>query len=1064
MTLADLSVKRPIFITCLVILLIALGFMGLRNLAVDLFPNVTFPIVSVTTVYPGAGPAEVETLVSKVLEDEMSTLPGIKSLRSINNEGVSTVIAEFTLETDIKYAEQQIRDRTGSAKRKLPDDIEEPVIRRIDPADQPILILGLTADLPEAQLFELADKIVRPKVEQVPQVGLVQVIGGREREIHVELDRAKLKAYEISASGVAARISAAGQNIPAGKVDNPRSETVFRTLGEFRSTQSVGEVIVSFVGNDVPVTVSQLGTVKDTVADETSRAAVNGKRGVFLMVFRQSGANTIAVVDAVAKRVGKINEEMKTRPGGGQLLVVRDGAKAIRANVADVKESIFIGIALTILVVYFFLGSGRSTIITGLALPNSLLGAFFLMWIAGFSINVMTLLALSLAVGLLIDDAIVVRENIFRHVEMGKSALKAALEGTQEVGLAVVAVTLAVLSVFAPVGFLQGVVGQFFKEFALTICFAMVISLFDALTIAPMLSAYFAGGEHGAKDAKGLWGRTMGAAVRAFDRGQTRLENFYGRVLEVTLRRPLLTLTSALGIFILSLMATKFVPKTFLPPQDMGEFSVSLEMPPGTSLAGMYEVAEKVDAEIRKNPEVESSVMIVGNSQGEANKTTFFVNMVPSKRRRINTSDFKEKVRQQLKPYAYALPIVKDIDMVGGGQRPFNVNIVGSDLKEVERYANQLFDRLKTHPGLKDVEMSYKPGKPEFQVVPDNRRAEALGVSTSGIGSELRTQIEGATPAVFREAGEEYDIRVRLRADQRNLKEGFESTYVPNINGTLVRLRDVAKPVETTGPANITRQDRGRYIQLAADVAPNGPGLGGVMADINTWFATDLKLPPDMSYKFVGQAENFQELMINMMVAMGLGVLFIFLVLSSLYESFVTPFTIMLVLPLAAAGAFVALLITQHSLDLFSMIGCIMLLGVATKNSILLVDYTRQLEAQGMPQARALIESGKTRLRPILMTTVALIAGMLPIAIGLNEASKQRTSMGIAVIGGLISSTLLTLVVVPAAYSYIERFRAWAQRVGRKLLAPADAGHGDAPSTGNGRHAGAQAPRPELGA
>lgn len=1040
MNIAELSVKRPIFVTCLVILLLTIGTMSLFRLPVDLFPNVTFPIVMVQTPYPGAGPEEVETLVSKVLEEEMSTLPGIKTLRSINIEGFSTVVAEFTLETDIKYAEQQIRDRVSSAKRKLPTDVKEATIRSIDPADQPILILALKANLSEAELHALANQQVKPKIEQINKVGMVQIIGGREREIQVQLDRDKLKRREISATQVTNRIAAAGQNIPAGKVDENKKETVFRTLGQFEKVEDIKKVVVSFLGNDVPVTVEDVGEVVDTVVDEKSRAFFNGEKGIFLMVYRQSGANTIAVADAVKNRIASINKGLKgVTKADAELLLVRDGSKEIRANVDDVNEAIIIGIILTVVVVYFFLGSGRSTLITGLAIPTSLLGAFFLMSQAGFSINVMSLLALSLAVGLLIDDAIVVRENIFRHGEMGKPPVQAALDGTKEVMLAVVAVTMAVISVFAPIGFLSGVVGQFFKEFGLTVCFAMAISLFDAMTMAPMMSAYFGGGSHGGREQepKGIlgkiWAKTARRAVHSFDRLQTSLENVYEKTLIKVLKRPIMVLLGALGVFFVSAYLIKFVPKTFLPPQDTGEFSVSLEMPPGTNLDAMTEVARQVDETLRANPEVSRSVLTVGGNTGESNKATFFVNLVPSKQRKVNTADFKDRTRGQLRKFAYANPIVKEVDMMGAGMRPFNVNIYGNDMEQIEKYATLLFERLKNHPGLQDVDLGYEPGKPEFQVVPDRERAQQLGVATTSLGSELRTQIEGSLPAVFREKGEEYDIRVRLREDQRNLKAAFNKTYVPNINNALIRLKDVAAPVETTGPATINRQDRARYIQIAADEAPKGPGTGAVIADIDQ-FMKEANLPEGVGYKLVGRAENFKELLVSMVIAAGLGTLFIYLVLSSLYESFITPLTILLVLPLAAIGAFLGLLVTQKSLDIFSMIGCVMLLGVATKNSILLVDYTKQLCDEGMDRSKAIIQAGKVRLRPILMTTIALIAGMLPIAIGLNEASKQRTSMGVAVIGGLISSTLLTLVVVPAAYSYIERFREWVGRLGKKYV------------------------------
>ena len=1031
MRLPELSIKRPIFVTCLVFAMLVIGYISLKRLPIDLFPDITFPVVTITIPYSGAGPKEVETLVSKPVEEEMSSLPGIKTLRSINKEGVSTVVALFTLETDIKYAEQQVRDRMASAKRRLPKDIDEPVIRRLDPADQPVVIVSLSVPegqkIDEGKLFDIADDLIKPKLEQVPQVGKIEVVGGRKREVRVELDRTKLKDREVSASMVAARIASAGQDVPLGKFDQSGHEVVFRALGEFKSLDDIRSTVVSFLGNDVPVTVADVGRVVDDLEEEKLRAAVNGQKALLLMVFRQTGSNTIAVVDSIKTLIPKLNEELKRLPGAPTLVVERDTSKMIRANIDDVKESIFFGIVLTIVVVFFFLGNGRSTLITGLALPNSLLGAFVLMSLAGFTINVMTLLALSLAVGLLIDDAIVVRENIFRRLENGESAMKAAINGTAEVALAVIATTLAVIAVFGPIAFLQGVVGQFFKEFGLTICFAMAISLFDAFTMAPMLSAYFAGSHE--KKEGGLWYHTIGRPLRAFGRFQDWLDNKYVGVLGFTLRRPIVVIGSALVIFVVSLAAAGRVPKTFLPAQDFGEFQVSIDLPPGTSLAATSTLAAEIDSFIRKNEEIKRSIQVVGGNNGEPNVAQFYIELVSHKLRKVNTSQMKDRLREQLKKYAHANPVVKDVDSVGGGERPFNVNIVGSDLAELEKVSAALFAKVKNHPALKDVEISHKAGKPEFQVVLDPRRGERLGVSSVQLGTELRTQIEGTVPALFRETGREYDIRVRLLDEQRNLRRDFSETYVPNINNALIRLPQVAKAVDTEGPSTINRQDRGRYIQISADLAPDGPGMGGVMQDITQILTVDAetKLPPGMKFAFVGQAENFKELMVNMLIAIGLAILFIYLVLASLYESFVIPFTIMLVLPLAAVGAFFALFVTGKSLDIFSMIGCIMLMGIATKNSILLVDYANQMVAQGKDRATAMLEAGKTRLRPILMTTVALIAGMLPVAIGLNEASRQRTSMGVAIIGGLISSTVLSLLVVPAAYSYIDRFRIWSR-------------------------------------
>jgi len=1034
---AKLSINRPIFITCLVLVTMITGWLSLKNLPVDLFPDVTFPVVTVTTPYPGAGPRETETLISKIFEEEFSTISGVKTIRSINQEGVSIVIAEFNFKTDIKYAEQQVRDKVSSAKSKLPDDVKDSMIRRVDPSDQPIVTVALTADLTEAELFDLADLTVKPKLEQIAQVGLVEIVGGRQREIRVDLDLNKMKERQVSAIQVADALGRAGANIPSGKIDvNSKKETVFRTVGEFQSLGEMNNTIVQFIGNDVPVVLNDVASVREGLQDEKSLAIVNGQRSLFIQVYRQTGANTVAVADNVVKQVLALNDILGKGKNNSKLTIVRDGSKAIKDNIYDVQESILIGIILTIVVVFFFLGSFRSTIITGLALPNSLLGAFILLALAGYTINVMSLLALSLAVGLLIDDAIVVRENIFRHLEMGKSPREASIDGTKEVMLAVIATTFTVIAVFGPIAFISGVVGQFLKQFGMTVCFALIISMFDAITIAPMMSAYFAGKvvPHGAApDKNTFYGKTVGTILHWFNKFQDFLEDTYVRILKVTLNNPLKMIGAGVVIFVLSIYSLKFVPKTFIAAQDQGEFSVKLDLPPGTSLHEMERVALEVDKEMRKHPEVAVSVLTVGTKEGEANKASFYVRLVPVKERKINTIEFKAMLRKELTPFAYANLQVGDFDQVGGGMRPFNVNIQGNDEKELERVATEVFKKMKDHPSLTGVDLSFRPGKPEFQVLPDRERAERMGVSTNVLGLELRTLMEGQTPAVYRLNGEEYDIRVRLREDQRNMQKEYSRISVPNINNRLIPLNTVAKGIETTGPANITRQDRARYYQISADIAPDGPGMGGAMTEVNRIFAEDIKLPEGMAYKFVGQAENFGEMISSMAIASGLGILFIYLVLASLYESFVTPFTIMLVLPLAMCGAFYALFITGASLDLFSMIGCIMLLGVATKNSIILVDYTNQQTSQGMALKEAILLAGKNRLRPILMTSFALIAGFVPIAIGLNEASKQRTSMGIALIGGLISSTLLTLIIVPAAYTYIERFRLFTNRIFSKV-------------------------------
>ncbi|MDH4225643.1 MAG: efflux RND transporter permease subunit, partial [Deltaproteobacteria bacterium] len=1063
MNLAELAIRRPIFITSLVILMLATGLVSLKRLPVDMYPKINSPTLMVRSVYPGAGPEEVEKLVSKPLEEAISTLPGIKTVRSTSKEGISVVVAEFALEVDLRDADQQLRDRVYATRQRMPEDVQDPAIRRFDPSDMPVITLALSADMAPDKIYDLADQKIKPLLEQVSQVGLVEILGGRKREIHVELDQDKLRNYEVSASMVAARVAAAGQNIPAGKSRNEATETVFRTLGEFSSLDDIAQTVVTFMGNDVGVSIRDLGQVADSLEDETSRTFVNGRPALFFMVFRQSDANIIQVVDDLKARVEKIQASLDTMPQKPRISVVLDSAKGIRDNVTDVKEAIFMGILLTILVVYFFLASWRSTFITGLALPNSLIGAFILMSMMGFSINIMSMMALSLAVGLLIDDAIVVRENIFRHMEMGKPPVKAALEGTKEVTLAVLGTSLTIMAVFGPIGFLSGMVGQFFKEFGLTMVFIIIISTFDALTIAPMLSAYFASPPKTGKTkpktrlaaavTRGLTG-PLNQAVDGFQQWMVRLVAFYERALWYSLSHPFKILGGSALIFVLSLFLIAFIPKGFFQRPDQGEFVVALEMAPGTSLLAMDQLAGRVTGELAKNPEVETTIITVGSRDLESNVAEITLKLVDESRRDVSTQEMKDRVKQQLAPYqSLAFPTVKDMGGGGGGgRRSFMLNITGENLDQVEQVARKIYQKLQDHPALDGVKLDYQTGKPEFQALVDNRRAEQLGVSSVTIGQELRTLVEGTTPAVFRENGLEYNIRVRLKEDQRDLQANYAKTLVPNINNSLVRLKDVAKPVEATSASAINRENRVRYIQINADVNPKGPGLGKAISDVDKFF-TETGLPPGMNYQMPGQAENMKEMQASMGTAMGLGVLFIYLVLASLYESFITPFTLMLVLPLAAIGAFWALFITQTTLDIFSMIGFVLLLGIATKNSILLVDYTHQLVEKGMGRAEALVLAGKTRLRPILMTSFALIAGMLPVAVGFSEVSRQRSSMGITVIGGIITSTILTLVVVPAAYIYIDNFRLWSKRLVQKLLGntPTEPSPKESPSKKGGK-------------
>jgi HAE1 family hydrophobic/amphiphilic exporter-1 len=1039
MSLAKVSINRPIFITCVIIALTVVGWASFKSLSVDLFPDVSIPIVSVQTIYRGAGPAEVETLISRPLEDELSTISGIKRMTSKSLEGVSQVIVEFQSHVSAQQAEQQVRDKVNIAKSKLPSELDDPVIKKFDPADTPIITIALSGkDIGDAKLYDIADQFVKPRLEQVNNVGAIDIIGGRKREIHVLLDRQKLRKRELSVSQVAGQVGASGENVPSGKVNQGDKELVFRGLGEFKEISEIGDTLVNLYGNEVPTRVSDLGTVIDTLEDEKSRSFVAGEKAILLQVYRQAGSNTVNVANDISKQIEKIKPELKKVSEQLSLRVTTDASTRIKDNVADVYETIIIGIILTIITVFFFLGSARSTFITALSLPISLIGSFILLKLAGFSINIVSLLALSLAVGLLIDDAIVVIENIYRRMELGEDSLTAAANGTSEIQLAVFAITLVVLAVFVPVAMMSGTIGQFLKQFGLTVAFSMAISLFVALSIIPMLAAYFGGeGQHGAKhdhQAKTFYDKTLGRAVRGFDHFQTLLENLYEKLLGLTLKHSLITVAATILIFFLSIYSVTKVPSEFIPDDDSGEITVTLEMAPGTNLEGMNKVAKQVDEIIVKNPEVNFTLYSVGNLYGEGNKTSFYVRL--NEKRTVSSVQFRDTLRGQLKDLkALANPIVKKYDAIGGSMsaQPVTINLISANPESLENYAAKLMEKMKKDPRLTDLNSNFRPGKPELQVKVKPGAAREYGVNTKTIGQELRAQVEGFIPAKFRENGKEYDVRVRLTDNQRDLKTMYPEVYVPNVNRKLVKLIDVADAKLTSGPASIERQDRGRYIQVTAGIKP-GVGLSNVINDIVKDFQSgDMKLPSDLRYSFAGDAENMNEMATSTMFALGFGILFIYLILASLYESFITPVTILVALPLALSGAFLGLFIMGKSMNMFAILGLFMLMGVAGKNGILLVDFAKQLMDEGMDRTQALIQAGKTRLRPILMTSFALIAGTLPIAIGMTAATKTRTSMGVAIIGGVIFSTVLTLVIVPALFIYIDRFRIWANKIGSNL-------------------------------
>jgi HAE1 family hydrophobic/amphiphilic exporter-1 len=1021
MNITELSIKRPAFISSLMIVIITVGYIAFNKMNVELFPNIDIPIIFVSTRYDGAAPSEIESLVSKPLEEEISTVSGIKKLMSRSLKDTSQIIVQLYQNTDIKYAEQQIRDKINQARAKLPEDIKEPVIRRVDPSDQPVLTIILKADLSESQLFDLADNFVRPRLEQTADVGMVEILGARKREIQILVDQNKLKSRDVSLSQINRQLALSGQNVSIGKRDVGDKQRVFRSASEFNEIHQIENTLVNFYSNEIPTKVSDIGVVIDGLEDENSRAYLDGKKSLFLTVYRQSDANIIKAVDGVKVQIEKIKKDFASMEGKPEITSTKDASVYIRSNISDIQEAVVIAVILTVLTVLFFLGSLRATIITAISLPITLIGAFIIMYCADFTINVITMLALSLAVGLLVDDAIVVVENIYRKIESGMKPIEASIASSREILMAVVAISAVVISVFTPISFLRGTVGQYLKQFGLTISFAMMISLIVAISIIPVLCAYLSGQNkkpHKHNERK---------KISPLDAFQTYLEDRYEGTLKFSIKHPAIILISTLLIIAGSIVAFTKVPKTFMTESDNGEITISLELTADSSLDATSAVALKIDEIVRKNKEVFISAASAGTMSRQANRGELYIKLFPKKDRDISTSQFKEKLRSQLVGFEYANPVVKDFDPSGGASRgqPFNLFLISSNKDSLDKYATMLYAKLKQDPRLKDVDTSNKATRPEFKVKLKDDSARNYGVNSQAVGNELRGYVEGFIPTKLRQNGLEYDIRLRLKPEQRDIKDNFNLIYVPNINNKLIRLADIAETEEDIEPATINRQDRGRYIQITASLAPK-VGLGDLIDDFQKSLTDgDLKVPSDVRFSFSGDSENMQDMISSMNQALLLSIVFIYLILTSLYESFVVPFTILLALPLAFCGAFYALYIMGESVNIFTMLGIFMLVSVSGKNSILLIDFTNRLIEEGKSRTEALIIAGRMRLRPILMTSIALIVGTLPVAIGFSETASMRTSMGVAIIGGLISSTLLTLVVVPAVFSYIDRFRIW---------------------------------------
>jgi HAE1 family hydrophobic/amphiphilic exporter-1 len=1060
MNIPRLAIERPIFITMVTVFLLVLGLIGLNRLPLDLYPSLTYPVLAVRTDLKGAAPEEIEQLISRPIEDALSTVADVSSIRSISREGMSYVILEFNQGTDIKFQEMQVRGKVANIRRRLPDAASEPVVNRQDPDDTPILEIAMTGQRPSSELSKLADDVVARRIRQMEGVGEVNLRGARTEEIQVELNPLALEVWRLNATDVVQSLQRANRNEPVGRLQGRERSWILRSVGAATSIDDLMNTPVGRASSGLPLQLRDVAEVKEGYAefDSVSRLGTRTafEPSVILEITKQSGENTVAVVDKVKEVLDVLKAEL---PADINLRVIRDNSTLIRSNVADVQESLIIACLLTVIVVLLFMRSPRSTLTTGLALPSSVITTFAMMAVAGFSMNVMTLLALSLSIGLLVDDAIVVRENIFRHLQFhspehteslesqgggtgwGRAARdhakKAALNGTTEVVLAVVATTLVVVAVFLPVGFMSGVTGQFFKPFALTVVFAMLISLWDAITMGPMLSAYFAHIPHPLREwqAFGRIGVRINNALEGFERWFEYLAHRYGRILEWLIRRPLVAGAVASVSIAMAAVGFYFVEKSFLPTQLGDAFTVQMDGPPSVRSEGIVPMGDRVHERLKAVESADFWTISAGiNSSGSAN-ISINVHVAESfsgSQKMLAKS--RQDVRQALSGFVgYNVRISEPADpLSSGGARyqPVSVVVAGENQRELMELAKRMRTVLQQTPGIADVQPLQEDGSPEIRFKPNPQLTAQYGVTNDVLLSQLAVWVQGDVTNSLSRGDEKIPIRIRLKdarfytAQQLShqslvVRTGTSSTLVPL--GNMINIETGA------GAAVIVRENRQRVLRVGANIQ-TGAALGTVVAELKERIQK-IPLKEGQSLSVKGQNQQMDELFRNLVIALALGMVFVYMVLASLFESFVQPFAVMMAIPLAATGAILALLMTGFSLDLYGGIGIVLLAGICAKNSILLIDFAMNAIRKGESPQEAILSTAPLRLRPILMTSIAMIVGMIPVATGWGAGGAARMPLGIATVGGVMSSTILTLFVVPNLFIFIERMRAGASAV-----------------------------------
>jgi HAE1 family hydrophobic/amphiphilic exporter-1 len=1041
MFLSDISIKRPVFATMMMVALVVLGIVSFRRLAIDEYPDITYPVVSVSTSLPGASPESMMRDVSRPLEEALNTVQGIKEINSTSSEGNSNVRITFNLDVDIGTAQQDVSAKVQRIRRALPPSVEEPIIQHFDPNESPILAIGVqSSERALRDLTDLADETIQPRIEAIAGVGGVNMNGGRQRQIRVQLDPDAMRAYGVSPLQVTQALQRENQDVPAGRVERGLTQQLVRITGRVADPKAFADIVIT-VRNSRPIRLGDVATVVDGVEDRRSTAEVDGVPAVVLEVLKISGANTVQVSDSVRAALTSLQRQL---PSDVKLTLIRDDAKRIRDSLTDVETSLALGALLTIAIIYLFLNSWRSTVITGLTLPVSIISAFFIMWVFGFTVNTMTLLALSLAIGLLIDDAIVVRENIVRHVEMGKDHHRAAKEGTDEIGLAVISTTFAVVAVFVPVAFMGGMIGRIFFQFGVTVAFAVLVSLFVSFTLDPMLSSVWFDPEigsargHGAKRPRNPVRRAVLGFNRWFDRVIDRYPHWLTRALD----NRWIVLGAAGTTVVIAFLLIPRIGFSWMPETDANEFNVSYRVPPGSRLEYTQEKGREIARFLKTLPDVEHAQLSVGGGfQGTPSSGRILVILKDKRLRKHTLADIQSDLRGQLRNIPGVRPsITGQRTVFGGGYRqPIIVNVQGPEPTRLRLAAQQILSAVRSVPGVAEPNSSEEGSIPQLNVHVDRQEAWRAGLGIQSIAATLQPLFSGQRATRWEDPqGFSHDVLVvypdSMRvsaADVAGIPIASTATNPLSGAAAMIPLSQVAEVIAGVGPQQIDRRSLEQQFSISAGVLP-GYAVGAV-ADRVRAVIDAMGLPPGYHAVFTGDVQNLNETKGYVLEAILLAVVFIYLILASLFGSFLQPLSIMLALPLSFIGVTMALLLTHGNLNVMTMIGVIMLMGLVTKNGILLVDFTNQQRALGVDRREALLQAGRIRLRPIVMTTVAMIFGMLPLALAIGAGAEARAPMARAVIGGLVTSTVLTLFVVPVVYTLLDDVAAWVVgRAGRR--------------------------------